>query len=143
MYDRVSGRVQGVYYRESCRVEATRLRQRVLGGGKKELDAYLGFLKAGCSKDPLDLLRDAGVDVQSVRQVTGPTGMAVVAVEASGENLIMVSPGANSLASADLDALRDVGAVLMQHEIPEPALVAAARACTGLVVLNAAPVRRR
>ncbi|NLE36491.1 MAG: oligoendopeptidase F family protein, partial [Pirellulaceae bacterium] len=31
---------------------------------KKELDAYLGFLGGGCSKDPLDLLRDAGVDMQ-------------------------------------------------------------------------------
>ena len=86
-------------------------------------------------------LETAGVDTQHVREVDLPTGIAVVAVEQSGENLIMVSPGANSLASADLDALRDVGAVLMQHEIPEPALVAAARACTGLVVLNAAPVR--
>jgi oligoendopeptidase F len=42
---------------------AIALSQRVLGGGKKELDAYLGFLKGGCSKDPLDLLRDAGVDL--------------------------------------------------------------------------------
>ena len=33
----------------------SRLSQRVLRGGKKELDDYLGFLKGGCSKDPLDL----------------------------------------------------------------------------------------
>jgi len=37
----------------------------VLSGGKKELDAYLGFLGGGCSKDPLDLLRDAGVDMET------------------------------------------------------------------------------
>jgi len=43
---------------------AVALSQRVLGGGKAELDAYLGFLSGGCSKDPLDLLRDAGVDME-------------------------------------------------------------------------------
>jgi oligoendopeptidase F len=43
---------------------AVALSQRVLGGGKAELDAYLSFLSGGCSKDPLDLLRDAGVDME-------------------------------------------------------------------------------
>jgi len=43
---------------------AIALSQRVLNGGKKELADYLGFLSGGCSKDPLDLLRDAGVDMQ-------------------------------------------------------------------------------
>ena len=43
---------------------AIALSQRVLQGGKKELDDYLGFLKAGCSKFPLDILRDAGVDME-------------------------------------------------------------------------------
>jgi oligoendopeptidase F len=43
---------------------AIALSQRVLNGGKPELNAYLGFLKGGCSKDPLDLLRDAGVDME-------------------------------------------------------------------------------
>lgn len=44
---------------------AVALSQRVLGGGQQELDQYLAFLKSGCSKDPLDLLRDAGVDMES------------------------------------------------------------------------------
>jgi oligoendopeptidase F len=43
---------------------AIALADRVLQGGKKELDAYLRFLSGGCSKDPLDLLRDAGVDME-------------------------------------------------------------------------------
>ena len=38
-------------------------------GGKKELDDYLSFLKGGCSKDPLDLLRDAGVDMEQPEPV--------------------------------------------------------------------------
>jgi len=42
---------------------AIALSKKVLEGGQQELDDYLGFLKGGCSKDPLDLLRGAGVDM--------------------------------------------------------------------------------
>jgi len=48
---------------------AIALSQRVLNGGQTELDDYLNFLSAGCSKDPLDLLRDAGVDMESPQPV--------------------------------------------------------------------------
>ncbi len=44
---------------------AIALSQRVLNGGSPELEQYLGFLKGGCSKFPLELLRDAGVDLES------------------------------------------------------------------------------
>ncbi len=43
---------------------AIALSQRVVSGGRKELDDYLTFLKGGCSKYALDLLRDAGVDME-------------------------------------------------------------------------------
>lgn len=43
---------------------AITLVDRVTKGGEKELNDYLSFLKAGCSKFPLDLLRDAGVDLE-------------------------------------------------------------------------------
>ena len=43
---------------------AIALAQRITDGGRRELDDYLNFLGGGCSKDPLDLLRDAGVDMQ-------------------------------------------------------------------------------
>jgi len=43
---------------------AIALAERVLGGGQKELDDYLRFLGGGCSQEPLDLLRDAGVDME-------------------------------------------------------------------------------
>ena len=36
-----------------------------LHGGAAELDAYLGCLKSGGAKFPIDTLRDAGVDMQS------------------------------------------------------------------------------
>ncbi len=40
------------------------LAERVLNGGERELTDYLNFLRGGCSKDPLDLLRAAGVDME-------------------------------------------------------------------------------
>src|SRR5690606_32231253 len=43
---------------------AIALSRRGLQGGKQELEDYLGFLRGGCSKDPLDLLRGAGVDME-------------------------------------------------------------------------------
>jgi oligoendopeptidase F len=48
---------------------AIALSRRVLNGTNGELSAYLAFLKGGCSKWPLDLLRDAGVDMESPEPV--------------------------------------------------------------------------
>jgi oligoendopeptidase F len=48
---------------------AVALARRVLGGGAEELRQYLGFLAGGCSQDPLDLLRGAGVDMESPEPV--------------------------------------------------------------------------
>lgn len=45
----------------------------VATGGTKELNEYLGFLKRGWSKDPLDLLRDAGVNMET----PGPVNAAM------------------------------------------------------------------
>jgi oligoendopeptidase F len=52
---------------------AIALSQRVLEGGPRELNDYLGFLKGGCSKFPLDLLRGAGVDMEK----PGPVNAAM------------------------------------------------------------------
>ncbi|HVT80641.1 MAG TPA: oligoendopeptidase F [Phycisphaerae bacterium] len=43
---------------------AIALSNRVMNGGTAELNDYLNFLKGGCSKWPLDLLRNAGVDME-------------------------------------------------------------------------------
>ena len=48
---------------------AIALSQRVLNGGESELNDYLGFLQGGCSEYPLDLLRNAGVDLESPEPV--------------------------------------------------------------------------
>ncbi len=44
---------------------AIALVDRVLNGGQRELSDYLGFLKSGDSKFPIEQLRDAGVDMTS------------------------------------------------------------------------------
>jgi oligoendopeptidase F len=48
---------------------AIALSQHVLNGGDRERNDYLDFLKGGCSKYPLDLLRDAGVEMESRQPV--------------------------------------------------------------------------
>ena len=53
---------------------AIALSERVTTGGPKELDDYLGFLKGGSSKFPLDLLRDAGVDMETPQAVNTALG---------------------------------------------------------------------
>ncbi|QDU60041.1 Oligoendopeptidase F, plasmid [Planctomycetes bacterium Pan216] len=58
-----------VYKYATGMAAAIALSEGVLQGGAKERDAYLGFLSSGCSKDPLDLLRDAGVDMSSPQPI--------------------------------------------------------------------------
>jgi len=47
------------------------LAQRVLSEGEQARNAYLGMLKGGSSKPPLDLLRDAGVDLSKPDAIAG------------------------------------------------------------------------
>jgi oligoendopeptidase F len=53
---------------------AIALSERVTNGGPQELDDYLGFLKGGSSKWPLDLLRGAGVDMERPEAVDAAMG---------------------------------------------------------------------
>jgi oligoendopeptidase F len=62
---------------------AIALSQRVLRGGSRERDDYLGLLKAGGSKYPLDILRDAGVDMSQ----PGPVDTALRRFEQLVEEL--------------------------------------------------------
>lgn len=63
-----------VYKYSTGLAAAIALSERVLGGGAAELSDYLGFLRGGCAKDPLDLLRGAGVDMET----PGPVDSAFV-----------------------------------------------------------------
>jgi len=53
---------------------AIALAERVTSGGQRELNDYLSFLKGGCSKYPLELLRDAGVDMEKPQAVDTALG---------------------------------------------------------------------
>ena len=99
--------------------------------------------------DAGEMLRSAlqgnGVDTASVAVTEGtPSGVALIAVAADGDNAIVVSPGANArLTPADLQAagpaLAQASVVLLQLEIPPETVAAAAAAAAGLVILNPAP----
>ncbi|QDQ97627.1 ribokinase [Tomitella fengzijianii] len=74
------------------------------------------------------------------------SGAALIVVDESGENMIVVSPGANSLLTAShvraaRESLARAAAVVCQLEIPEEAVVEAVRLAGGRVILNPSPVR--
>ena len=49
---------------------ATAFSKKILSEGKTAVDAYVGnFLSGGCSKDPIDLLKAAGVDMSTPKPV--------------------------------------------------------------------------
>lgn len=91
--------------------------------------------------EALKLLQTGGVDLSQVAHVNGETtGVALIAVDAtSGENLIVVCPGANHVLRPE-----DVAHLPIEHmmgvlEVPVPVLLAAAEKATGFVSLNLAP----
>ncbi len=91
-------------------------------------------------------LVEAGVDDRALRTVVDlPSGLAVVAVDARGENQILVASGANLAARADdvpADWLGPGTTLLCQNELP-PAethrALARAKAAGARTVLNLAP----
>jgi len=86
-------------------------------------------------------LAAAKVDLSQVRKVDIPTSVALVLVEETGENQIVIARGANDLVDVDSQSLQHADAVIIQHEIPESALLKVAAACSSLLCLNGAPVR--
>ena len=97
----------------------------------------------------LQSLQSAGVHTDSVGKVDLSTGAAVILVLPDGENLIVISPGANAtvtpgLAAQRLSALSEGSYLLSQLEIPiesvdESLAVAKARGAT--TILDPAPAR--
>ncbi|MFP4440777.1 MAG: ribokinase [Chloroflexaceae bacterium] len=95
-------------------------------------------------------LAEAGIDIRQV--VTLPdvaSGVALIAVEASGQNSIIIAPGANgALTPADVEAagptITAAQVLLLQLETPLPAVQRAAElahAAGTLVLLNPAPAQ--
>ena len=97
-----------------------------------------------------DYFEQAGIDcagiAKSPRQLTGT---ALIAVEASSENTIIVAPGANGALTAvmvrrEAAGIANAAVVLLQFEVPLPAVLAAlaiARRAKVSVVLNPSPWR--
>jgi ribokinase len=131
---------------------------RLSGPGGKGLNQAVAAARAGASTrfvgavgtDPeaaqlLGVLAAEGIEAL-VRTTPGRSGLAVVMVDASGENVIVVDPGANAelvgLGASELAAVTAAQVLLMQLEVPLPTVTEAARvarAAGTTVVLNAAP----
>ena len=60
---------------------ANALARRVLSGGPGAAQDYLGFLKAGGSKYPLDALKSAGVDLATSQPVETAFGVLADLIE--------------------------------------------------------------
>lgn len=94
-----------------------------------------------------ELLEQGGVDLSKLRKADAATGIAMIFVDAEGENVIAILPGANGTISAD-DAERGLGTLaaddtlLVQQEVPQAATRRAldiAREKGARSVLNTAP----
>lgn len=94
----------------------------------------------------LEALHIAGVDTEHVHVVDAVTGTAVISVEESGENQILVASGANMKVSSDwlADSLLGPGTtLLLQMELPQrdtEDAIRRARAKGSRVILNDAPL---
>ncbi|MFC9788551.1 ribokinase [Rhodococcus sp. NPDC127528] len=93
-------------------------------------------------------LAGAGVDTTGLREVAGPSGVAVIVVDGSGENSIVVVGGANTtvrdLTDADRSAIAEADVLLCQLELPLGVVTAAARHARSAgttVFLNPSPVQ--
>ena len=90
-------------------------------------------------------LRAAGVDLTGVREIEGPTGLAIVTVAEDGENTIVVIAGANdSVDAAQVTAAKNMIAassiVVCQGEIPREGIEALPALVSGRFLHNPAPV---
>lgn len=117
-------------------------------GGAVTFVAMLGQDELGDAA--LAAYRAEGIDTSFIGRVAGcPSGVALILVDAAGENCIAVASGANDrLRPADIDAAREAIAgadvVLVQLEIPLETIrraVDVAAAAGRRVILNPAPAR--
>lgn len=106
--------------------------------------------RVGLDENGAELLRrleNEDIDVVGVQRVGTPTGVALISVDAQGQNAIIVSPGANArLLPEDLtpELFKDAGVVVLQLETPLETVQRAAelgRAAGARVLLNAAPAQ--
>lgn len=83
-----------------------------------------------------------GVCLDGISTAPGPSGTAMIVVDARGENTIVVAPGANAQLEVSPAVPADCDVLLTQLEIPIVTAVAAARAAQvagAVVMVNASP----
>ena len=85
-------------------------------------------------------LASIGVDASTVQTSDAATGTALIVVDATGENSIVVCAGANAAIDADALGIEPGSAVLAQLEVSD-AVISAAAETAGFFALNAAPAR--
>jgi ribokinase len=94
------------------------------------------------AEEALVLLRAAGVDLSGLAiDPAAPTGVALIAVDPSGENQIVVAAGANHGVTPEQLPARVEGPLIVQLELPIPAVEAAVGRATGFVCANLAPAQ--
>ncbi|MDH3613331.1 MAG: ribokinase [Gammaproteobacteria bacterium] len=90
--------------------------------------------------EALTLLRKGGVDLSNVESVEDmATGVALIAVAASGENQIVVAPGANRSLSPESLTIPAADALICQLEVSSEAIAKAAQDFEGFFAANLAP----
>ena len=94
----------------------------------------------GMAGEALALLEDFGVDLSGVEtDIAAPTGVALIAVDPTGENQIVVAAGANHLVTPEQLPARIETALIVQLELPIETVEAAVGRATGFVCANLAP----
>lgn len=92
--------------------------------------------------EALALLRAGGVDLAGCIAVDdAPTGVALISVAKSGENQIVVAPGANRKLSAESLSIPSADALICQLEVPTETIAYAAANFAGFFCVNLAPAR--
>lgn len=87
-------------------------------------------------------LRANAVGLDRTVTVPGPSGTAIIVVDASAENTVLVAPGANAHLTPVPSAVANCDVLLTQLEIPVATALAAARAAQSadaVVMVNASP----
>ncbi|TDK24802.1 ribokinase [Arthrobacter crusticola] len=117
-------------------VAAARLGAPVTLIGAVGRDAYADAALAG--------LRSAGVRL-ALRHADAGTGVALVQVSVSGENSIVVIPGANAevireVVESQASLISEASVLVLQGEIPAESIAEAVRHAQGRVMINLAPV---
>jgi len=90
--------------------------------------------------EALVLLQEGGVDLSHLLRVPDtPTGTALIAVARSGENQIVVAPGANRALTPDVLTVPAADALICQLEVPVDSVATAANEFQGFLCVNLAP----